>query len=478
MPTLLTRWLASALWVAGAFMLFFCEPLAAKEKPNIIFFLVDDQRNDTLGCAGHPIIKTPNIDRLASEGARFVNGFVTTSICAASRATLLTGMYERSHRFTFGTPPIRSEIAATSYPALLKKAGYRTGFVGKFGVSVDAKFDTMFDERKLISRGPYLKKQKDGTSRHETQLCADWAIEFIEKDSSKPFCLSVSFNASHAEDGDKRPGVGHFPWPKVVDGMYDDVTVPAPRLGDPKYFENAPLVVRKSMNRDRWFWRWDTPEKYQKNIRAYFRMLSGIDHAIGRVHAELQKQGVAKNTVIIYAGDNGYYMGDRGFAGKWSHYEQSLRVPIIVYDPRSNGGIRRSAEPTNLALNVDIPATIVDLAGLKLPANYQGHSLMPLVRGEKINDWRSDFFCEHLMNHRSIPKWEGVRGTRFTYARFFEQLPTYEALFDLEEDPDQLKNLVDDPAHAVTLKKMRKRCDELRDAYGGPYKPNPRRSKK
>ena len=448
----------------------------AAEKPNIVFFLIDDQRNDTLGCAGHPIIKTPNIDRLAGEGTQFVNGFVTTSICAASRASLLTGMYERTHRYTFRTPPLRAELVKSSYPAVLKEAGYRTGFVGKFGVGLAGKLDTMFDQGKTIGRGPYFKKQKDGTKRHETQLCADWAIEFI-KDSEEPFCLSVSFNASHAEDGDKRPGVGHFPWPKAVDGMYEDVTVPAPRLGDPKYFENAPEVLQKSMNRNRWYWRWDTPEKYQTNIRAYFRMISGIDHAIGRVMTALKKQGIADNTVIIYAGDNGYYMGDRGFAGKWSHYEQSLRVPLIVYDPREESGIRRGAKPTALALNVDIPSTILDLAGVKQPASYQGRSLMPLARGEEPADWRTDFFCEHLMDHGAIPKWEGVRGTRYTYARYFEQTPVYEALFDLKDDPDQLKNLVDDPAHKATLEKMRARCDELRDEYGGPYRRHVRNKK-
>jgi arylsulfatase A-like enzyme len=456
------------VWIVLLMVMGLAHRATAAEKPNIIFFLIDDQRNDTLGCAGHPIIKTPTIDRLASQGTQFVNAFVTTSICAASRATCLTGLYERTHQYTFGRPPIRAEHVATSYPALLKKAGYQTGFVGKFGVRTATPTTELFDSFKPIGHG--WKKQKDGTRRHETQRCADWAIEFIQTHKKDPLCLSVSFNASHAVDGDKHPGSGHFPWPKVVDGMYDDITVPAPRLGDPKYFANVPDVLKKSMNRDRWFWRWDTPKKYQTNIRAYFRMISGIDHAIGRVLAELKTQGLDKNTVIIYAGDNGYYMGDRGFAGKWSHYEQSLRVPLIIYDPRPESGILRGAKPTEIALNVDIAATIVDLAGLEQPADYQGHSLMSLCRGKKPSDWRTDFFCEHLMHHKSLPKWEGVRGSRYTYARYFEQTPVYEALFDLENDPDQLKNLHQDPAHTKTLQAMRDRCDQLRDAYGGPYK--------
>ncbi|HUS91532.1 MAG TPA: sulfatase [Phycisphaerae bacterium] len=450
-------------------------PAAAGQiaRPNILFLLIDDQRNDTLGCAGHPILKTPTVDRLAAEGVRFTHAFVTTSICAASRASIFTGLYERTHRYTFGTPPIRAEHAAAGYPALLRKAGYRTGFIGKFGVGMAAGTrEEMFDYFKPHGRGPYFKKMPDGTTRHETEIAGDRAIEFLgEVPEGTPFCLSVSFNAVHAEDGDKRPGIGHYPWPKAVDGMYEDVTVPPPRLSDPKVFEAHPAFLKKSMNRQRFFWRWDTPEKYQTNIRAYFRMISGVDRVIGRVLAELKRRGLADNTVVIYTGDNGYYMGQRGFAGKWSHYEESLRVPLIVYDPRRPRE-KRGALVESMALNVDLPATMLDLAGVGVPKHYGGRSLRPLLEGRTPADWRTDFFCEHLMNNAAIPKWEGVRGERYVYARYFEQKPPYEFLHDLKADPDQLENLTADPAAAAVLAKMRTRCDELRDAYGGPYKPH------
>ena len=446
------------------------------KKPNILFFLIDDQRNDTLGCAGHPILKTPVTDSLAARGVRFRNMFVTTSICAASRASILTGLHERTHGFTFGTPPISQEHCAASYPVLLRKAGYQTGFIGKFGVRV-AKGATaeMFDSFRPHGRGPYFKKQPDGSLRHETEIAGDRAIEFIGSvPQGRPFCLSVSFNAVHAEDGDKK---NHFPWPKAVDGMYDDVTVPAPRLSEKKVFDSQPEFLRKSMNRQRFFWRWDTPEKYQKNIRAYFRMISGVDRVIGRVLAELKKRGLADNTVVIYTGDNGYYMGQRGFAGKWSHYEESLRVPLIVHDPRLPAS-RRGKLADEVALNIDLPATMLDLAGVDVPKHYRGRSLMRLAHGRPPSDWRTDFFCEHLMNNRSIPKWEGVRGPRYVYARYFQQKPVHEFLHDLKTDPDQLKNFAADPACAEVLAKMRKRCDELRDAYGGPYKPRKRPPRK
>lgn len=443
--------------------------------PNILFFLVDDQRNDTLGCAGHPIVKTPHVDGLASEGVRFSNMFVTTSICAASRASIFTGLHERTHGFTFGTPPISEAHAHASYPALLRKAGYRTGHIGKYGVGIAGGRTTqkaMFDVFISRNRNPYHKKMPDGSTRHETELNGDDAITFLkDQPKDQPFALQVSFNAVHAEDGDKRPGAGHFPWPKSVDGWYEDLTIPAPRLGDPKIFEALPPFMKTSMNRDRWYWRWDTPEKYQINIKAYFRMISGVDHTIGRVLAALHAQGLSQHTVIIYTGDNGYYMGDRGFAGKWSHFEQSQRVPLVIRDPRAPA-TRRGIVDETMALNIDLPATILDYAGVERPAHYQGTSLKPVVNGRAVGDWRNDFFCEHLMNNASIPKWEGVRGSRYKYARYFEA--KVEFLHDLKKDPDELQNLVANPEYKEVLAQMRTRTDALRDSYGGVYKPRPK----
>ena len=450
------------------------KPLAkADKKPNIIFFLSDDHRWDRLGSAGHPFLKTPTLDRLAKEGVRFSNMFVTTSICAASRATILTGLYERTHQFTFRTRPIDSRFSQASYPRLLRKAGYKTGFIGKFGVNVqqpDRK--AMFDFFHPIGRAPFFKPQPDGSLRHESELAGDSAIAFIDQQKgSGPFCLSVSFNAAHAEDGDKRPGIGHFPWPKAVDGLYEDVQIQAPRLSDPKIFDNHPEFMKKSMNRIRFFWRWDTPEKYATNLRAYYRMITGIDGVIGRVVKHLEKAGMADNTIIIFSGDNGYYEGQRGFAGKWSHFEESLRVPLIIYDPRVDKK-RRGKVAKPMALNTDIAPTILGYAGVKMPDHYQGRSLRPIMSGEIPKDWRKDTFCEHLMENNTIPKWEGVRSHRYVYARYFQQKPQYEYLHDLKKDPDQLKNLAKDQEYAKVLKRMRKRCNSLRDKYGGEYDPS------
>lgn len=440
--------------------------LRAAEQPNIIFFLSDDQRADFLGCAGHPIVKTPVIDSLAKRGVRFENAFVTTSICAASRATCFTGLWERSHKYTFGTPPIAKAMIDVSYPVTLREAGYRTGFVGKFGVGVNpGDTDRMFDYYQPLNRNPYFKKQPAGTKRHLTEIAGDKAIEFVRScKKDQPFSLSVSFNAAHAEDSDKKD---HYPWPKAEDGLYEDITIPPP-LVDTDHWKQLPKFFHTAMHRDRWFWRWDTPEKYQKNVKAYYRMITGLDRVMGRVLDEVKQQGFADNTVVVFMGDNGYYKGSRGFAGKWSHFEESLRVPLVIYDPRLPEE-KQGRVLSQKALNVDVPATMVSLATGHAPKSYQGRDLTPLVYDRGVKKWRKDFFCEHLMNNPSIPKWEGVRGERYVYARYFQNLPEGEFLHDLKTDPKQLKNLVGDPAYANVLDKMRKRCDKLRDGYGGEY---------
>ncbi len=454
------------LALVASCILLFAAPLHAQPKqPNILFILTDDQRFDALGCAGHPILKTPNLDRIAARGVRFRNAFVTTPICAASRASILTGRYERTHKFTFGTPPIATPFCLTSYPFLLRRAGYRTGLIGKFGVAVaKGHAAKLFDL--LVPIGyPYQRKQKSGEVRHIDQIATDRAIDFLKTQPARqPFCLSISFNSPHAEDGKL---ANLYPWPKTVDGLYDDVRIPPPPLVDEKYFQAEPAFLRKAMNRIRWYWQFDTPEKYTKNVRAYYRMISGIDHEIGRLLAELERLGLLDNTIILFMGDNGYFLGERGFSGKWVHYEESLRVPMLIADPRLPAD-RRGKTVDEMALNIDIAPTVLNLAGLDVPREHQGRSLVPLVRGEKT-PWRHDFFCEHLFVHKDIPQWEGVRDERYVYARYFTQKPVHEFLHDLKQDPQELRNLARETGHAALLERMRRRTDELRDAVGGPY---------
>lgn len=443
----------------------------ATQQPNIIFFLADDQRDDTLGCAGNTIIQSPTLDRLAGQGVRFENTFCQVPICAASRATLFSGLTQRTHGFNFREPPIAAEYVATSYPVMLKNAGYRIGFAGKYGMSFEQNgLRRQFDFIKHITRNPFMKKQKDGSLRHETDLCADAAIKFIQSTpEGKPFCMSVSFNATHAEDKDHRPGF-HFQWPESADGLYEDVEIPAPELADEKYFQAMPefLQAKGGLLRERFFWRWDTPEKYQTNMRAYYRMITGIDNAIERVLKVLEAKGLDQNTIIVYSADNGFMRGDRGTAGKWNHYEQSLRIPLIVYDPRLPEG-QRGRVVSQLVSNVDLPATFVDLAGVDIPEVYQGHSLLPLMEGEAPADWRQDVFTEHMFIR--FNDWHSVRSERYKYASYYEEEGgPYEVLFDLEKDPTEFTNLANNPEYASVLRKMRGRMQDYLTEYHEPKK--------
>ncbi len=452
---------------------------AVAQPPNILFLFADDQKHDTLGCYGHPMVQTPHLDRLAENGVRFDNAFVTTSICWVSRAIVLTGQWARTHAIPDAMPKVKPESLASMYPVLLRQAGYRTAHFGKWHLQEPAGFvrEQQYEVFEAIGRNPYFKDMPDGSKRHETDIVCDRGIEFIKSQpKDRPFCLNLWFNAAHAEDNDHRPGIGLYPWPPSVDGLYEDRSIPPPRLGDPAIFEAHPQFLKDSLNRQRFFWGYDTPEKFEINVRAYYRMISGIDHAIGRVLAALEEAGLAGSTIIVYSADNGYYLGDRGFQGKWSHYDESLRVPLVIYDPRLPEA-QRGRVAREMALNVDLPATFLDWAGVARPESYEGRSLAPLVAGTAPDDWRRHFFCEHVDLAPTLT-WEGVRGEHFVYARYFDQKPAFEFLHDLETDPDQLKNLTDDPAHALVLQEMRALCDTEMNQRGGPLLPMDQRGNK
>lgn len=434
--------------------------LMPRPKPaNIVFILSDDHRNDILGTAGHPLVKTPNIDAMATQGVRFTNAFVTTPICAASRASLFTGLTERTHGYTFGTPPFTAGHAANSYPARLRAAGYRTGFFGKFGVKTEANTTTMFDVFRDFDR-PYFQKDGAGRTVHITNMARDLALDFLaSQPKDQPFALQVSFSAPHANDDDHS---NLYPPAPEEASLYAQLSMPVPRLGDPAIFEAQPPFLKTSLNRQRYFWGWDTPEKYQKNMRGYLQLVSGVDRVVGDIRAKLSELGLAENTVIVLMGDNGDYLGDRGFDGKWSHYEESLRVPLVIYDPLAPS-VERAQAAT--ALNVDVPATILNLAGATIPGTYQGASLVSYLGWKEAPPVRADFFCEHHFDDDSLPKWEGVRSEAFKYAIYYEQSPAYEMLHDLNADPDELVNLAGSAAHAQDLAAMRAKLASYKQEY-------------
>ena len=354
----------------------------AAVRPNIIFILTDDQRFDSLGYAGNDIIQTPEMDKLAQEGVYFKNALVTTPICSASRASIFTGRYERAHRYKFGPDPLRPEFVEDSYPILLKKAGYYSGFIGKFGVKMPEpeamfdEFDSFYVYDEPDRPGYYnVDKKLDGKAVHLTRYTGQKALDFIDAaPRDRPFALSLSFNAPHAYDKSEQ----QYFWQDEVADLYQDMTMPEPALGDDEYFERLPQAVREGFNRERWYWRYDTPEKYQHSVKGYYRMLAGIDLEIAKIRNKLAETGQDENTVIIFMGDNGYFLGERQLAGKWLMYDRSIRVPLMIYDPR----VKEHRDISDMALNIDVTATILDLAGIDIPAGYHGKSLVPIVAGD------------------------------------------------------------------------------------------------
>lgn len=435
----------------------------AKARPNILFILTDDQRWNALGCMGDRKIQTPNIDRLARRGVLFHNHFVTTSICCCSRASIFTGQYVRRHGIGDFDKPFTAAQWAQTYPALLREHGYRTGFIGKFGVGNDRAVKAMADQfdywRGVPGQGGrYFIEPGDTNRTHQTARFGDQALEFLKGNPpGQPFCLSLSFTAPHARD--------HMPREYTPDdrdeSLYSDETIPHPPTATEGYFELLPRSVQHSEARRRWHWRFDTPEKFQRNTKDYYRLITGIDREVGRLVAELEARGLADNTVVIYTSDNGYFLGDRGLAGKWFMYEESLRDPLIIYDPRQPAA-NRARDENAMTLNIDFAPTLLDIAGITPPAAMQGRSLMPLVENQHPSDWRTQFFYEHHFGPRILPPSEGVRTERYAYIRWVDEQPPIEELYDLKADPLEGHNLAADPAYAQTLAALRTQWEKYR----------------
>ncbi|MGY6648029.1 sulfatase-like hydrolase/transferase [Wenyingzhuangia sp. IMCC45574] len=440
-------------------------------KPNIIFILTDDQRFDAIGYVGNKFVETPEMDDLAKKGTYFKKAIVTTPICAASRTSILTGLYERSHNYNFQTGNVRDEYMDNSYPRLLKDNGYYTGFFGKYGTRYNH-LDKQFDEydsydrnHKYKDRRGYYYKTIGKDTVHLTRYTGQQALDFLDKNAKndKPFCLSLSFSAPHAHDSAKK----QYFWQSEMDAMLEDATIPEPALNDEKYFLAQPKIVRDGFNRLRWTWRYDTPEKYQHSLKGYYRMISGVDLEIKKIRKKLKEQGVDDNTVIIVMGDNGYFLGERQFAGKWLMYDNSIRVPLIVFDPR----VKNHQDVDAMVLNIDVPQTIADLAGVKAPKTWQGKSLMPIVNKEKTS-LRDTVLIEHIWDFDHIPPSEGVRTEEWKYFRYVND-KTIEELYNLKKDPLETKNLVKKKKYRKVLAALRAKTEELISRNSNHYRAAP-----
>ncbi|MBM3858619.1 MAG: sulfatase [Verrucomicrobia bacterium] len=430
-------------------------------RPNFIFLLTDDQRYDDLGCTGNTVIQTPHLDALARRGVLFRRFYVTSSVCMASRASYFTGRVERSHACNFYHRNLSPAAWAHSYPVLLRQAGYRTGFIGKFGVTVDghaqglpkSDFDC-FDG--FGGQGDYFPRGKNGP--HLERIMGDQAVAFLQNSApqQKPFCLSVSFKAPH---------LPLQPDPSFA-SLYRDAQPFLPHPLPAKELAGLPPVFRQSAwyARLEWLTWFSAEQKRREFILQRYRLIAGVDAAVGCIVAELQKLGLEKNTVILFASDNGYYHGEHGLSTKFYLHEESIRVPLIIVDPALSVERRGKMEDRPTA-NTDVAPTLLDRAGLTPPAVMQGRSLMPLLQ-RKTTQWRDAIFCENIIKERR-PMCDAIRTADWKYIAYFETNPLQEELYHLATDPRELQNLADDPGHAETKQKLRARLQAMRVQLSG-----------
>jgi arylsulfatase A-like enzyme len=461
------------------------------KAPNIVFILTDDQHWDSLGCMGNKSIQTPNLDRLAAQGALFRNAFVTASVCSVSRAAILTGAYPCSRGSGDLVAMVTPKNLSVTYPAVFRAGGYETGYIGKWDVGSGEEgfrmgmklFDYWGADRLhgnywheadcpfVTNDGRQSKEQirctcppKGSDPRvgsvgmvhplhFDREIVPIKAKQFLDgRNLGKPFFLTIAFR------GPKDPW-SDFP-PDTAE-LYRSKSVPIPATATEVDAKRQPAFLRASMGSDHGLFLVKDSRRLMDEIRKNYRLISTIDQTVGELREILAGQGLDTNTIIVFTSDNGHFYGEHGFWGKWLPYEESLRVPLIVYDPR----LPKTEEPKSrdqMILNIDLAPTFLSWAGLAIPSEMQGRSFAPLVGGKMI-PWRKDFYHEFTWTSdgRIVPS-EGMRSADFKYIRYFAQKPVVEQLFDLKKDPGETVDLSHTPDFAPILQEMRDRTEGCR----------------
>ena len=469
---------------------------AAAPRPNIILIFTDDHASHALSCYGSKINKTPQLDRLASEGMLFRNCFCTNSICAPSRAVILTGKH--SHLNGVIDNRVRFDGQQQTFPKLLQKAGYQTAMIGKWHLKSRP---TGFDHYEvLIGQGPYYNPPmiRNGSrvkhTGYTTDIITNIALKFLKgRDTAKPFMLMFQHKAPHRN---WQPGPKHLT-------LYDDVTIPEPdnlfdsylgrgtaaqtqdmsiartmtpndlKLVPPRNFTPAQLktwnaaygpkneAFRKANLKGKSLIRW----KYQRYIKDYLRCIASVDDNVGRVLDYLDTTGLAKNTIVIYSSDQGFYLGDHGWFDKRFMYEESLRMPLMARWP---GHIKPGSINSDLVSNLDFAQTFLELAGVDSPPDMQGLSLVPLLAGKTPADWRTSLFYQYyeFPGAHSVRRHMGVRDSRYKLIHFYN-LDEWE-LYDLKRDPREMHSVYGSPEYTAITARLKDELTQLRRKYRVP----------
>ena len=434
----------------------------AGRPPNDIFVLVDDLRWDELGCAGHPVVKTPHIDRLAREGALFRNAFHTTPLCSPSRACFLTGQYAHRHGIIDNTARNEQSKRLVTFPRLLHDSGYQTAYIGKWHMGNDDSPRPGFDRWiSFPGQGTYLNPtiNENGSSRrvegYTTDIFTGFAVDFIRSARSSPFCLYLAHKALHPEiqqrDDGSVTGEETFIPADRHKGLYATSRIPRrsnyarPPRGKPaleRRIGDLPPLGSRTVTDD-------------ETIRNRWRELMAVEDGVGRMLETLKTSGQLDDTLIIFAGDNGYFYGEHGLSHERRlAYEESIRMPLLMRYPRR---IRAGSAIDQLALGIDMAPTILDAAGVKTPVSVQGRSLTPLWQGRQ-SSWRESFLVEYFSD-RVYPRvvnmgYQAVRTHEWKYIHYTE-LKGMDELYHLGSDPYELRNRIDDPKARQPLAELK-----------------------
>ena len=412
---------------------------AENKRPNFIFILTDDQRYDAMGVvqkeqgerARFPWFKTPSMDRMAEEGVRFRNAFVTSSLCSPSRAAFLTGTHNHVNGIVYNHTAF--PVESVTWASLLRSSGYKTGYVGKWHMGRQGGKRPGFDySASFVGQGKYSNQdfEIDGVSESTKgwvdDVATDFAINFIRKNKAKPFALQLSFKSPHG------PCKPPSRLKKLYAGEYcrpaaNEAFKPPYDMTDTT---ETPYVI-------------GTPDRRLSR----FHCINGADENLGRVLDALDELDLAENTMVVYASDNGYYMGDHGLKDKRTAYEESMRIPLLVRFPKY---ARKGAAENADVLNIDLAPTILDYAGVKLPKQMQGRSWRKLLEKGDATNWRKSFFFQYFESAGAAPTLQAVRTSNYKLVKYPNH-PEWTQLFNLKDDPYETKNLV---ANRVLLRRM------------------------
>jgi arylsulfatase A-like enzyme len=444
--------------------------LAGRSRPNIVFILIDDLRWDELGISGHPFIKTPNIDRIAKEGAFFPNAFMTTPLCSPSRASFLTGKYAHTHGITDNVGRSAASHKLVTFPLLLHQSGYETAFVGKWHMGNDESPRPGFDRWvSFKGQGTYLDPEinEDGKSvkpsGYITDILNSYALGFIKQRHDKPFLLYLAHKAIHPEVTQNNDG--------SVDLSAAERFIPADRHRNlyagkaiprrPNYGrapEGKPALQRRIG---------DLPPlgaataTSDESILGRQRSLMAIEDGVGEILKALKERGQIDNTIIVFTSDNGYFYGEHGLSvERRLAYEESIRMPLLVRYPKA---IKPGTVRNEFALNIDLAPTLLELAGVSVPGTMEGRSLVPLLKGARPV-WRKSFLIEYYSDS-VFPRvlqmgYKSVRTDRWKYIHYLE-LRGMDELYDLKSDPYEMDNLVDHQGSKEALAQMKKEMERL-----------------